>query len=362
MADEKKGTDDGGILSTALYGASIPERALRGMIGAASGVLKESAEVLVPDAMKGTKLYELAVRKMLRSMVADVGGLEVEGNTGPGAGAAAAQAADARAARMAVAQAVDLAGMTALHVSPLWVLAVVSDVTLGARTYLHALTEELKTQGVIERGETIRNVDDLLGSLQRFSGSLADRLDAPPVTIAELRRTVEEVRAEAGKIDISKAIPQAELERAWTEIQETAAREGLSVYQVSSALGMMALAGLSSAGKGAYGSVKAGVRLIGDNVLQHYFASLERIRTKGFYETLVETYEPYLRALRRLFDPATETLTGEVLTGRAFRGLGGRVGSLFRSVASCLSGGSSEAAPPPAGASDDSAPGKEGAS
>jgi hypothetical protein len=296
--------------------------------------------------MKGMKLYELTVRKMLRSMVEDVGGLEVEKGAGSEAVEAAAAPRDARAARMAVAQAVDIAGMTALHVSPLWVLAVVSDVTLGARTYLQALAEELKAQGVIDRGETIHNVDDLLGSLQRFSGSLADRLDAPPVSIEELRRTAAEIRAEAGRIDLSKAIPSAEVERAWKEIRETAAREGLSVFQVSSALGMMALAGLSSAGKGAYGSVKAGARLIDRNVLQHYFASLERIRAKGFYQALAETYEPYLRALQRLFDPSTETLTGQVLTGKAFRGLGGRVRSIVRSVASCLGGGPRE--PPPA--------------
>jgi hypothetical protein len=339
MADEKKEpADERGILSTALYGASIPERALRGMIGAASGVLKESAEVIVPDSMKGMKLYELTVRKMLRSMVEDVGGLEV----GQGAGGEGAAAPRAGAARMAVAQAVDIAGMTALHLSPLWVLAVVSDATLGARTYLQALAEELKAQGVIDRGETIRNVDDLLGSLQRFSGSLADRLDAPPVTIDELRRTAEEIRAEAARIDLAKAIPAAEVERAWKEIQETAAREGFSVYQVSSALGMMALAGLSGAGKGAYGSVKAGVRLIDRNVLQHYFSSLERIRKKGFYQALAETYEPYLQALQRLFDPSRETLTGQVLTGKAFRGLGGRVRSIVRSVVSCLGGGPRE--------------------
>jgi hypothetical protein len=247
---------------------------------------------------------------------------------------------------MAVAQAVDIAGMTTLHLSPLWVLAVLSDVTLGARTYLQALTEELKTQGVIDRGDTIRNVDDLLGSLQRFSGSLADRLDAPPVTIEELRRTAAEIRAEAERIDISKAIPSAEIEQAWKEIQETAAREGFSVFQVSSALGMMALAGISSAGKGAYGSVKVGARLVDDKVIQHYFSSLERIRTKGFYQALAETYEPYLRALKRLFDPSTETVTEKVLTGKAFRGLGDRVRSLVKSIGCCLGGGHSGPPPP----------------
>ena len=352
MTEAKKAPDGGGILSTALYGASVPERALRGMIGAASGVLKESAEVLVPDAMKGMKLYELTVRKMLSTMVEDVGGLKLDpaGPSHDPAGAREGEPSpagppDARAARMAVAQAVDIAGLTTLHLSPLWVLGVLSDVTLGARTYLQALTEELKAQGVIDRGETIRNVDDLLGSLQRFSGSLADRLDAPPVTVEELRRTASEIRAEAQRIDLSKAIPSAEIERAWTEIQETAAREGFSVFQVSSALGMMALTGLSSAGKGAYGSVKVGARMIDDKILQHYFSSLERIRAKGFYQALAETYEPYLRALRRLFDPSTETVTETLLTGKAFRGLGGRVRSFLSSIGNCLGGGGS--APPP---------------
>ena len=332
--------------SGVLYGASLPERLVRGMIGAASGILKESAEAVVPDAMKGSKLYELAVRKMLRRLVEDVGGLKAigpateespaagtgttdRGTAAPGTDTAApgtdtaapgtgAGTADTSAAHLAVSSAVDIAGMTALHLSPLWVLAVVSDVALGARTYLQALVKELKTQGVIEGSAAVESVDDLLATLQQVSGTAADKLDTPPLTLKELRRSVDQLRSESKKVDLAKMLPTEEMDRLWREIQATATREGCSVFEVSSAMAMMALGRVAQAGKGAYGSVKVGFDLLNDNVLQYYADSLARIHEKGLYQTLAETYEPYLRCLRHLFEPSTSTYTEEMLTGRLF--------------------------------------------
>ncbi len=313
--------------SGVLYGASLPERLVRGMIGAASGVLKESAEAVVPDAMKGSKLYELAVRKMLRRLVEDVGGLKASEPVAqeapavaPGAGTsdAGTGTTDTSAAHLAVSSAVDIAGMTALHLSPLWVLAVVSDVAMGARTYLQALVKELKAQGVIEGSAAVESVDDLLATLQQVSGTAADKLDTPPLTLKELKRSVDQLRAESGKVDLAKMLPREEMDRLWHEIQATATREGCSAFEVSSAMAMMALGRVAQAGKGAYGSVKVGFDLLHDNVLLYYADSLARIHEKGLYQTLAETYEPYLRSLRHLFEPSTSTYTEEMLTGRLF--------------------------------------------
>jgi hypothetical protein len=311
---EPAGADDlpdPGFLSGVLYGASLPERLVRGMIGAASGVLKECAEAIVPDAMKGSKLYEMAVRKMLRRLIVDVGGLKAPA---PPAGGEATQVV-----KVAVSNAVDIAGIMTLHLSPLWLLAILSDVAFGARTYLHALVKELKSSGVIAKTTTIESVDDLLGTLQRMSGTMTDKLDAPPLTLLELKRSVEQLREESANVDLARLIPADELDRLWRDIHDTAAREGCTVFEVSSAMGMMMLERIAQVGQGAFGSIRVGFDLLRDNVLEYYAASLARIRQKGYYTALAETYEPYLRSLRLLFEPSTPSITEEALTGRLWR-------------------------------------------
>lgn len=338
-----------GILSDLLYGASLPERALRGIVGAAGGVLRESARVAVPDSMKGSKLYTLAVEKMLGTLVEDVGGLKAAAGPGgapgtdrivspespvcaesepppPGSGATSSAAPsvppdESRPLRMAVANVVDLAGMSTLHLSPLWIFAIVSDVALGAKTYLRALVGELKTQGVLDESRAIETVDDLLESIQGASGRLADKLEAPPLTVEELRRSVEEVRSGAKSVDLLKLYPASEIDRVWSEIEAIATKEGCSIFEVASAMGMMALGRVSRVGRGVYGSVKVGFDLLDDNVFEHYARSLARLREKGYYETVAETFEPYLRGLKALFEARGDSYTEELLTGRSFRRL-----------------------------------------
>ena len=310
-AESRAATDPASLLENVIYGASLPERLARGMIGAASGVLRESAQAVVPDSMKVSKLYQIAVEKVLKRLVEDIGGLRT--------GAQDSSTNSASVAQLAVSNAVDVAGLATLHLSPLWILAIVSDTALGARTYFQALVKELKAKNVIDGSATIDTVDDLLGSIQSFSGAVAEGLDTPPLTLDELGRTARQLRSEATRTELLKLLPAEEMDRIWREIHETAAQENLSVFQVSTAMGMMALDRLTMLGKGAVGSVKVGFDLLDDNVLDYYRQSLESLREKGFHAALAEIYAPYLKALRHLFEPSTPSYTEKMLRGKLWK-------------------------------------------
>ena len=91
--------------------------------------------------------------------------------------------------KKAVGNVIDVAGLTVLHLSPLWVLALFSDVTMGTKKYLNTLADELKKQGVLEKSATIDSIDSILDSLQKTSGILADNLDTPPLTVEQLKES-----------------------------------------------------------------------------------------------------------------------------------------------------------------------------
>ena len=108
----------------------------------------------------------------------------------------------------------DLAARPLLHVSPMTVLALVSDIAYGSQTYLKELTAELKQQGVIDENSTIDRASDLLAAINATSAKAADAMLAPPLSITGLAKTIEEVTAAANH-DVTKVVPKAEVDRLW---------------------------------------------------------------------------------------------------------------------------------------------------
>ncbi len=315
-------TDESGLISKAVdatvYSLSLPERVARGMIGTASSTARDLAKLAVPDAMKEAQLYRLTVEKMLGFLADDVGKLasaEPSPSGEDGEHDPASGDDDQFVVKKAVGNVIDVGGLAVLHVSPVWVLAVVSDVAFGAKTYLNALVGELKEQGVIEGSETIDGVDQLLAALQRTSGSLADSLDTPPVTTEQLQKTVDELRAHAKEVDLTKLISKDDMARVWSEIEETVRVENRSLLEVSNAVAMMTYSQMVRAGRGAVGSVKVALDLFSDNVVDYYLGAFAKIREKGYYTCVLEVYDQFVVDLRHLFEPSSKTATEAVLRG-----------------------------------------------
>ena len=105
-----------------MFGASLPERAVRSTAAMLGGAIHESASLLVPQAFKDSKTYDAFVQQMLDMLAKDIGGVKKEAN------AASDPVVENYVAKKTVSTFVDFAGMATLHVSPLTVLAIVSDV------------------------------------------------------------------------------------------------------------------------------------------------------------------------------------------------------------------------------------------
>ena len=148
------------VVEFLLYGLSIPERAIRSTSAAVSGAVKESANYLVPSAFRDSKSYQVFVQQMLDFMAHDVGGVEKSGENGDGDPEEAQ--VENFVARKAVGGFIELSTFPLLHVSPLTILAIVSDVAYGSQTFLKELSGELKEQGVIPEDSTIDQASDLL--------------------------------------------------------------------------------------------------------------------------------------------------------------------------------------------------------
>ena len=293
------------------YGLSLPERAVRSSIGLAAGAARETAELLVPRAFQDSKTYGIVVRNSLRFLASDIGGVTSQSQ------ADEEPAVEGYLARKAVGNFVDMAGWATLSCSPVWLMAVVSDVAYGARSYTRELATELKQKGLIDEKSTINSVDDLLGAIQAATGEAAGLFDTPPLSVKDLRATLEATRAALDGADITSVIPENELEALWSEMKQVAGEENVGLLGVSGAVTMLTLQKISTVGQGALTGVQVVGGLLNRKVISHYIESMVTIRKHGFYRSLRDTSEPYIEAVWSNFSIDRETWTEAVFNGRA---------------------------------------------
>ena len=290
------------------YGLSLPERALRSTAGIVGGALRESAAVLLPQAFRDAKTYRVFVGQMLDFMAEDMGGVEGKGDWRDG------ERVEGYVARKTVGNFVELTSFATLHLSPMLILAVVSDVAYGSKAYLKEFAEELERRGVIEDAGSIQKADDLLEAVGDVSERTASAFDTPPLSVDGLRATIRDTRESLARVDVAKALPEVELRRLWERIGRDARREGVSPLDIS---GLMTLGSLERVGKlggGTLSSVRAAGTLVDRHVFDHYRRVLAEIEEQGFYPTLASTSRPYAEAVWRNFAADRSTLTEQFLS------------------------------------------------
>lgn len=308
-----------GVRQFLLYSLSLPERALRTASGVVAGAVRESASLLVPQAFRSSKTYSVLVQQTLDFMAEDIGGVErfADPNAPP--------KIENFVARKAVGNFVELAGMATFHLSPMLLLAVISDVAYGSQTYLKEVAADLKQQGVIDQNSTIDHVDDLLRAVAVTARTTATAFDTPPLSVDGLKQTIDQTREAAKSIDLTQLVPEAELQRFWKEIHDTAKSQGVDPLAVSSAMTLYALDKIATLGHGALSTVKAAGTLFDQHVLGHYKAALSDVRTRGIYASLAASSGPYIDAVWKNFSTQKTTITEDVFSGRL-------IGSAWRAV------------------------------
>lgn len=282
-----------------LYGLSMPERVLRSTAGVLGGTLRDSAEVLLPEAFRNAQTYRVFVGQMLDFMADRVGRVDAGPSAGP----------DDFLARKTVGNFVDVASLATFHLSPMLLLAVVADVAYGSKTYLREMAEELERQGVIEDAARIDKVDDLLEQVVAASRQATTAFDLPPLSAAALRETVRETRAAVAAIDPSAVLPERELGALWRDMQAAAKRQRVSAFKLSGLVTLASLDNVAKVGSGALSTAQAAGTLFDRHVIDHYRAVLGRIDRDGFYPTLRTVGRPHLDAAWENFAPHRRTFT-----------------------------------------------------
>jgi len=299
-----------------VYGLSLPERTVRSAAALVSGAAGESVALLVPRSFQDSKSYRVFVQQMLDMLSHDVGGVKkepVETDEQP-----VAQNAENYVAKKTVGTFIDLAGMSMMHVSPLTVLAIVSDVAHGSTYYLQELASELKSQGVIDEDSTISSTAELLASIGTASASTADQFDTPPIDLKGLADTIQQTQEQLAGIDPTKLIPQTEINALWADMSELATKEHVSLFQLSSAVTMYSLKQVSTATQGTLATIRVTGNVLDEHFFDHYRTAIGTIADEGIYSVMAEASQPYLDAVWFNFSSDRSTITEDLINGKLF--------------------------------------------
>ena len=291
MNDSNK-TSAQNVLSRS-YLASLPERTARAGAALTGGLVYEASEVMLPLAVRRSKVYQAIVGRLLRITIELVGGVE---------GVYPAQEMPVREllVRKTAGNVVELSSFLAVGWSPVWLLAGASDLVGGSKVYLRALVTELRDAGVFVADPDVASFEELLTVLEGTSGVLADTVDVPPLNISSVRTSWQELQRQVADLPDAAA-----LENIFAELQLAARQEDRSVLEISS---MVAL-----------GAVRSGVRLGSVHIFDYYRRALRTIVEEGLLSFLRRTSTPYLTRAGSHFDPRASTHSERLLRRLADR-------------------------------------------
>jgi len=269
------------------YLASLPERTARAGAALTGGLVYETTEVMLPLAVRRSKLYQALVGRLLRITIELAGGVE---------GVYPAEEMPVREllARKTAGNVVELSSFLAVGWSPVWLLAGASDLVGGTKVYLRTLVRELRDAGVLAADANVGSFEELLTTLEGTSGVLADTVDVPPLNVPSLRASWQELGRQAA--DLPDA---AGLEKIFAELQLAARQEDRSILEISSMV--------------AIGAVRSGVRLGSVHIFDYYRRALRAIVEEGLLSFLRRTSTPYLTRAGSHFDPRSSTYSERLL-------------------------------------------------
>lgn len=259
------------------YALSLPERLPRALAAGAGGIFYEGTVLLLPEWTRRSQLYQALLGRWLRIAIEWVGGVEGEVlATDP-------VNAGRLTLRKATGNAIEFTGIFTIGFSPLWMLAAASDLMDGAQVYLDQLADELTRVGVLTPEQSFASVDGLLETLGGAASVLSKAIDIPPLARQELMASVLEMDESWQALrSHAPGLPSAErLQALAQQIQETAEREKISVWMVSSLLGL--------------GALHAGVRLGQVHVFDYYRRALGEMADHGLTTYAQQMSQPYLQ-------------------------------------------------------------------
>lgn len=242
---------------------------------------------MIPAHLRRTKLYHSLVEQTLRFFVEQVG--QVEGAYGK-----EGELPEDFMVRRGAGNGIEWLSLAVLHVSPVWVLAGLSDLSGAGGRVLSEIAAHLEKEGLLVGSAQIRSMSQLLEAIERGTGHLAETVNTPPLNIAALRDEWERLKFSMELRPDPEAVAVE-----WQRLQNAARRADRSILEVSTAVALSTL--------------RCAKQQLTDPILSHYQQTLSEIDRCGFPQFLHRELQPYLAAALHNFSPSRRSATEAII-------------------------------------------------
>jgi molybdopterin-guanine dinucleotide biosynthesis protein A len=296
------------------YLLSLPERTIRSLAAVAGGTTSLLTETLFPDALRGTTLYKAVVGDTQRFVIEKVAQVEREGAAGEGADAGAGDGPTNDFVQRKIAgTALEAAGLLAMHLSPLWVLAIAGDAAAGSGEFLQRLVVQLKRNNVLAPEAQINGLQELLTAISETSRQSAAAVDTPPLSREEVSKLATEMTENYKKMFAKATDLLPRFDTLWKRMEALASRENMSLERLGGIL-TVDVAQWGRMGLGAVVAVgQTSVDLVGEKILASYDRTLDAVSKEGAAGYLGKHMKPFVQAAADHFSPTRKTWTESMM-------------------------------------------------
>ena len=295
--------------SVKTYWMSLPERLVRSVVGLGAGTVRETATVVLPNGVRSSQLYQNLVEATLRFLTEQVGGAEPVDTGTP--------LPEDFLTRRAAGNAIELLGVVAFRVSPVWVLAALADLCGVGRQLIPEIADALKAEGLLDADTEFQNVDQLLDGLEHTSSRIAANINTPPLDVVVLRREWAALRDESRNL-VPADLPSTEALRSlWLQLKDASAHERKSIFAMSSLMAVSAARAFPERVRWLSASTKVGAvrtgQVFATALMQHYRDTMSELKQVGYFTYASHQMRPYVKASIGLFSPQRRTVTDWVV-------------------------------------------------
>ena len=289
------------------YLMTLPERTVRLVLSYAVGVIDLAVNTMLPKTLKKTSFYKVSYGMMRRFIVEKI--LEMNHELKEDE-----SLSDDFMIRKIAGNSLDALGLFTIRFSPLWVFSVVSDVTRGSDVYFETLKKHLVDNEVLETGDGIDSIQELLASLQKASELTANAIDLPPLAVREFKKTATELQAAYSELGVESKKINALMDHVWREMRRFSDEEGLAMETLCGVMSADALKLYSvKTAKSTRSFVMANYELLDAYVFRSYAETLATMRHVGVSSYVQKHMEPFVQLANSVYDEAYSTWTDRAI-------------------------------------------------
>lgn len=289
-----------------MYIVTLPERGIRSLLSATTGVTSLLTGLLLPKVVKDSATYRVTFGMLQQFLIEKVAEVEQEDVD--------IVLKDKYVMRKTAGSVIEGIGLLSVRFSPVWMLAILSDVAGGSKIYLQRLIKDLERNQLIKEGSSYNNVYEVLDGINASSRMGVDAIDLPPISKEEFKEFKDSLVAQFHSNNASSLKMYKDLENLYKNMNRTSKSEKLSLAKLNGAMTLDLMKNTTKKGFDiSKVSAKSSLEMINEFILDNYKMSLDNLNHIGKRKYLIDHMTPFMKQFNNHFKGDHITLTERMI-------------------------------------------------